>query len=123
MSRIKLKGTHTEQEHAAKLKESRDFIFDSKAGARLKSILASECTELKTAYILDSIPDEDEDIYLVLVNNENLLSVELDRVNLSASPIIEHKDLVNYKKQLRKGDQIKLTVAIELGLNAIKKTQ
>lgn len=123
MSRIKLKGTHTEQAYAAKLEKSRDFIFDSKAGARLKSILASEYPELKTAYILDSIPDEDEDIYLVLVNNENLLSVELDRDNLSATPIFEHKDLGNYKKRLRKSDQIQLSVAMELGLNAIEKTQ
>ena len=120
MNSIKLKHTKTELQYAAELKASHDFIFESEDGVKLKRTIAAVCPKMRTAYVLNSIPDQGEDIYLILVDNETLLSVEVDRLDSQASPIVEHQDLVAYKKHLSKTDQIRLAVAIQLGCDDLK---
>ena len=122
MNSMKLKGTKTESDYLVELENSHEFIFNSDAGARLKGILISECSDLRTAYILDSIPEQAEDIYLVLVNNQDLLSVEIDRIEVSAPAIIKREDFREYQKHLSKTNQIRLAVAMKLGANDLNKT-
>lgn len=122
MSIIKLKDNKAEREFRDELIKTHGFIFISKNGRKLYEVLSKEFPNIKTAFILVYTCEQSEDIYFVLVNNKNLLSVEISRINNEAPPIIEYMQLSEYKKKLSKINQIKLAVAIDLGSNEIKQT-
>lgn len=116
-----LRGSKTEHELRSILTNSHDFIFHCDAGSTLKDILINTFPDLKTAYILNHIPEQAEDIYKVLVNNENLISVEINRLDTNVLPIIKILNLKEFKKHLSNINQVKLALAIELGNQDLEK--
>ncbi len=70
---------------------------------------------MKTAYILFWTPEQEEDIFSLLINSDTIASVEIDRYDDNVETIIESQKLDNtYLKGLRKIPQIKLAIALEL---------
>lgn len=122
MNTIGLRGSKTERDFRDQLQRSREFIFDSAVGSRLKEVLLSQYPAMMTAFLLGHTPEQGEDIYLVLVDSEHLLSVELDRGDESIAPVIEHHSLVEYQKELSQTNQILLSVAFDLGTIGTTKT-
>lgn len=74
--------------------------------------------ELKAAYIIDWIPEQGEDIYKLLINDNIILVNELDRFNVEIEPIVESKSIPQYLQGLSKYNQIKLGVALDLAKNS-----
>ncbi|WP_125564787.1 hypothetical protein [Pseudoalteromonas rubra] len=87
---------------------SRDsFRSDSK----LKQVLESNGHSTANACVLHCIPDQTEDIYLVLINSSYIISVEIARFDPSEQPLLERIELQDYKRGLSRSNQVKLLVA------------
>lgn len=122
MINIHLKRTNTEREYETQLRHSHDYIFKSEAGLRLKAVLEKEFPTMSTAYVLGHTPGQSDDFYLVLIDSSHLLSIEIERFDLSLLPEVRHIDIVEYKRHLSKSSQIQLAVAMDLSKKDVKKT-
>lgn len=112
---MKLVGSLQEKHFRAELSRSHDHLFHEEDGARLLGLLKEKFGQPKTAYVLEWIPEQGEDICTVLVNDNIIADVEIARVNPAAEPLIlRTTTVVEYSKTLKKIDQIKLTVALDL---------
>ncbi|MNI50932.1 hypothetical protein D3C73_1056260 [compost metagenome] len=67
---------------------------------------------MKTACILHWIPERGEDFYKVLV--DDYIIAEIDCHHAGKEPIIKTKPIAQYLQGLRRQDQIKLAVALDL---------
>lgn len=111
---MKLIGSNIEQEFKMQLLSSRKSLFEDVEKKRLLSIIYEVNPHAKTAYVLEWIPDQEEDFYKILVNDDLILSVELNRNDSTIVPIVNQFFLKEYQKGLNKIGQIKLMVALEL---------
>ncbi|MGD6817982.1 hypothetical protein ACQCVE_13045 [Metabacillus sp. 113a] len=111
---MKLIGSKTEQDIRKQLVKSNELLFKSEENKRLLEVIRSLYPEMKVAYIIDWIPEQGEDIYKLLINENIILEIELDRYNAEIDPIIESKSITQYLQGLSKQKQIKLGVARDL---------
>lgn len=114
MINVKLIGSKTEQDIRKQLVKSNELLFKSEENKRLLEVIRSLYPEMKVAYIIDWIPEQGEDIYRLLINEDIILEIELDRYNGEIEPIIETKSIIQYLQGLSKQNQIKLGVALDL---------
>lgn len=117
---MKLIGSKTEQDIRKQLVKSNELLFKSDENKRLLEVIRSIYPEMKTAYIIDWIPEQGEDIYKLLINDNIILVIELDRLNVEIEPIIEFKTIPQYLQGLSKYNQIKLGVALDLAKKSFK---
>lgn len=110
---MKLIGSKTEEEFREQLKESFFRLFHSDEKHKLLDALVQSYSQVKTAYILHWIPEQGEDLYTVLINNNIISYVEIEKEGVNA-PIVHSIELSEYKKGLKKNDQIRLAVALDL---------
>jgi hypothetical protein len=120
---MKLKGTITEQQIREKLQALRNRLFNDIILRRYLSIIKETFPTMKTAYILDWIPDESEDIITFLVDTHTVIQIELDRLDSEIEPIIEVYPLETLKKGRSKWNQIKIEVALDLATKDININQ
>lgn len=93
-----------------RLRESSEFIFNNK---KILLALRKNNFRFRTAYILGHTPEQGEDIYVVLSNNDEILTIEVDR--FSGKVLITFVRKINeYKKKLKRIGRIKLDLAIKL---------
>ncbi|MEB2280725.1 hypothetical protein LAV73_12025 [Lysinibacillus xylanilyticus] len=111
---MKLIGSKTEHDLRKILVKSNELLFKSEENKRLLEVVRSLYPEMKVAYIIDWIPEQGEDIYKLLIDNNIILEIELDRNNAEIKPIIEFKSITQYLQGLSKQNQIKLGVALDL---------
>ena len=111
---MKLIGSKMERDFREQLIKWHDYHFSQKSKSRLKSVLIGVEVDTNRAYIVNWIPDQGEDIYLVLTDGEELFSVEIDRIDKSIIPIVEKLDLKEYKHGLKRSGQVQLLVAQDL---------
>ena len=114
---MKLVGSKTEREFLDVLTKSNEMLQDS--NSKLRQILASDGHQTNNAYVLHWIPEQLEDIYLVLIDGSYLVNIEINKHDIEASPVIERKEVDHYLTSLSKINRIKLAVAKDL---ACKKT-
>jgi hypothetical protein len=69
---------------------------------------------MSTAYVLYWTPEQGEDLYSVLVDEDAVAHVELDRTNADAAPILEVVPIRKYVVGLGGTDRIRLAVALDL---------
>ena len=110
---MKLIGSKTEHDIRKILVKSNKSLFESEENKRLLEVITSLYPEMKVVYIIDWIPEQGEDIYKLLINNNIILEIELDRYNAEIEPIIESKSITQYLQGLSKQNQIKLGVALD----------
>jgi hypothetical protein len=111
---LKLIGSMTEQSYRAELLASHRSLFCNEVKHRMLSVLQMRFNDMKTAYILDWVPDQDEDCYWILIDDKFVVQIELER---GTSKVIDDAELISlseYKKGLSKTRQIKLAVALDL---------
>jgi hypothetical protein len=113
---LELIGGKTEQEFREQLINSHFSLFNDKSKLRLLNILKN-FIDTKSAYIIDWIPEQGEDIYTILNNSDIIAIVELDRLNQELEPVLNTLSINEFKKGLSKINQIKLAVAIDLAMN------
>ncbi|MCA9676645.1 MAG: hypothetical protein H6708_16835 [Kofleriaceae bacterium] len=111
---IPLIGSRTEAELRAALVRSRDALRSDPEQGRLLDAVRTVCPTLRTACVLAVTPDQGEDLYLVLVDDTALISVELDRTDPEVEPIVEPLSLVDYARDLSRSGRIQLAVALDL---------
>ncbi len=69
---------------------------------------------MKTAYFIDWIPEQCEDIFEILIDTDFIAIIQIERLNRKTEPLVDVIKLKDYKKGLKKIEQIKLAVAIDL---------
>jgi hypothetical protein len=111
---MKLIGSKTEQDFREELIKSHNSLFLNKEEPRLLGVLKTYFHDMKTAYFIDSIPEQGEDIYRILINTEIIAQIELDRYNPETKPLVDTIPIEQYRRGLSKIGQIKLSVAIDL---------
>ncbi|KPZ68123.1 MULTISPECIES: hypothetical protein [unclassified Shewanella] len=108
---MKLIGSRVENEFRAELEESkRSLLSESKLSLALKS----KGHSIDNAYVLNWIPEQYEDIYLVIIDGSYLVKVELDRQDSNVTPVFDEIDLSEYKHELSRIKQVQLMVALDL---------
>ena len=109
---MKLIGSKMESNFREELIRSREALqaHDSK----LKLALESEGHDSKNCYVLKWIPEQLEDLYTVLVGGSYIVDVEIDKYDISNTPIVQRTELKLYLQGLTKMSQIRLAVAQDL---------
>jgi len=111
---MKLIGSIMEREFREELEASHQQYFSANSKYRLKSFLTSKSIPWNNAYILNWIPEQTEDIYVILIEGKSLISVEIDRIDSNSPPLFEEIDIKEYMHGLSRMNQVKLLVAKEL---------
>ncbi|MFJ5562484.1 hypothetical protein [Lysinibacillus xylanilyticus] len=75
---MRLIGSKTEQDIRKQPIKYNKSLFKSEEIIRLLEVIRSLYPELKVAYIIDWIPEQGEDIYKILINENIILEIELD---------------------------------------------
>ncbi|PWV56686.1 hypothetical protein [Chitinophaga sp. S165] len=110
---MELRGTEIESEFRDRLVRSNEALFNAEECKDLLNILREVCAGMKTAYILRHIPDQDSDWYVILVNDDKVVKIELRHDN-NQEPVIEVETITQYLNGLKKQRQIQLAVALDL---------
>ncbi|WP_433943155.1 hypothetical protein [Paenibacillus sp. SN-8-1] len=117
---VKLIGSKTEQEIRELLIKSNQLLFKSEDKITLLEVIKSFYTEMITAYIINWIPEQGEDIYKILINDSIIAEIELERNNSEIEPKVKTITISQYLKGLNKQNQIKLAVALDLAKKDLK---
>ena len=118
---MRLVGSRTERDFRDNLIKSHKALFDGEY-ENLFMILQENFSEMKTAYFINHIPEQGEDIYTILVNNDIIATIEVSRVNHNERPIVEIHGVNDFNKGCSKIQQIKLAVAINLAMKDMEGT-
>ncbi len=103
----------TEQEFREELVKSYNFLTDSEDGKRIRDILFKSYPQMTIAFIIEWIPEQEEDFYKILINDNIVTEIELKHDSIQ-EPKIKSLSLLQYLHRRSKRVQIKLAVAIEL---------
>lgn len=117
---MKLIGSKQEQDFRKELAASNITLSQDDKKIALLEVLKATFGEIRTAYILNWTPEQNEDIYIILVGLDKVAKVEISRINCFEAPVIEIFMLKDFKKGLSKIFQIKLAVAIDLAKKDIE---
>jgi hypothetical protein len=109
---MKLLGTRTEEEFREQLLKSSDSLLNGEY-AKVGALLMAQFPELRTVFALGHTPEQDEDLFLLLINTDTLVSVDVDRRTGTAS-FRRHLDLDEYVKRLSQMKRILFAVAVDL---------
>lgn len=112
---IKLIGSKAEHRFREELKNS-NALLNTKT-EHLNRALKNAGHQLSKSYVLNHIPEQYEDIYVLLISGLYILNVEIDRFDSEVSPIIERIELNDYLHCLSKVCQIQIAVAMDLVQN------
>lgn len=111
---MKLIGSKVEQELREQLIKSNQSLFEDKEKRRLLEVIKSSFPKMKTAYIVQWIPEQGEDIYKILIDDNIIAEIELNRYNSETEQIVSYNSITQYLQGLSKINQIKLAVALDL---------
>ena len=111
---MKLIGRKIEAKYREQLISSHKSLFEDEEKKKVLSALRIRYPEMKSAYPIDWIPEQGEDIYRILINTDLVVTVELDRLDEESEVLIEAISLDQYQRRLSKTERIKLAVAIDL---------
>ncbi|MDD4403045.1 MAG: hypothetical protein PHI24_14665 [Desulfitobacteriaceae bacterium] len=117
---MRLIGSKQEQEFRNELLMSHKALFEDDSGNRLLRVLKMHFKGFKTAYIINWIPEQGEDLYTVLIDTDMIAKVEVSRITHNNEPIVETFKLKEFQKGLSKLSQIKLAVAVDLAQKNMK---
>lgn len=112
---MKLIGSRTEKSIENALKTSRKLLFQNEIYIPWKSELLKLDPDLKTAYELNCIPEQGEDICTFITDKKEIYVIEISRVDPKEPVIVEQINFHEYKKSLR-GKDANLTLIIALKL-------
>lgn len=121
MINIKLIRSKTEQDFRQQLINSHKSLFEDKGNEGLLKVIRDHNPNIRTAYVVNWIPEQGEDIYKILVDDDLILEIEIDRVGHNKSPLVSPLSLTQYRAGLSKLNQIKLAVALDLAKQDLEK--
>jgi len=112
---MKLIGSRTEEGYRRELLAGQRFFLEDRRGRVLFSRIQAKFPKSKTVILLNWVPEQGEDLYDILIDDEAVLKVEVPH-SLSHSVELNFKyiQLKNYMLGLSRSSQIKLAVALDL---------
>ena len=110
---MKLRGSQTEQLIREDLVKGNLVISTSAQDKMIVQFLRQEYSNVASVYPLHWILELEFEFFLVLVNGNILVKVELDKSE-NICTIIKELSIHEYKKGLKRKDHIKLLVALNL---------
>lgn len=112
---IKLIGSKTEKLTEEALRGSKERLFNCLEDDAFKKELTKSDPLLKTAYELDYITGQGEDIRTFITDKKEIYIIEISRVDKSEPPIIEQVNFHEYKRNLRgRNSLLNLMIALKL---------
>ena len=117
---MRLIGSKQEQEFRNELIMSHKALFEDDSGNRLLRVLKMYFEGFKTAYIINWIPEQGEDLYTVLIDTDMIAKVEVSKIAQNDEAIVETFKLKEFERGLSKLSQIKLAVALDLAQKDMK---
>ena len=111
---MKLIGSKTEIEFREILMKGHVSLFNDQSYFPLLSILKEEVPNMKTAYFINSIPEQGETFYTMLIDLNTIVKLEISRSEQKLLSPVETQSVNNYKKGLSKMKQTQLAVALDL---------
>jgi hypothetical protein len=111
---MKLTGSTTEQAYRRELVAAHHSLFNDKKKEGLLSFLRLRYHAMRTAYVLDWIPEQGDDTYCVLIDAKTVVWVEVSREEGVSPTIVDEMSLHRYQNGLSKTGRIKLSVALDL---------
>lgn len=114
---MKLIGSRVEKEFRDILISSRKALFQENSKSRLLSLIKKHFTDMKTAYVIGHTPEQDVDIYQILIDMDTIVRIELSLYDLNADPSVTKISTKEYRQRLSKVRQIELAVALDLVKN------
>jgi hypothetical protein len=116
---VKPLRTKTKLDYREQLICSHKSLYEDEDKNRILSALNTHYPKMRTAYTLDWIPEQGEDIYTILVDLDMVATVEVDRLDKASKPFVDAIPIKQYQHKLSKKDQIKLSVALDLAQSEI----
>ncbi len=111
---MRLIGSKAEREFREELIRSNKFL--NSENERLSLELRKVGFDLSNSFVLNHIPEQCEDIFVLLISGSYVVTIEIDKSDSENPAIIEHVELKDYLKGLSKIHQIKIAVAMDLML-------
>ncbi len=114
---MRLIGSDIEAKYRSELIHSNQVLFSERGNKRLLASINRAFPDMKSAFVLDWIPEQGEDIFSVLINNNKVAVFELSRSNDQLADACDVLTVGAYRRGLPKQRAIKLAVALDLLLN------
>jgi len=108
---MKLVGSVVEEEYRRELKEGARYLLEEGGDPKLLALLCREVGVVESAYYLSGYKLSDYHTCSLLVNGITVCHIEISNEQVEA---FDTASVSDYKKGLKKRDQIKLQVALEL---------
>ena len=109
---MKLIGSKAEREFREELIRSNKFL--NSENERLSLELRKVGFDLSNSYVLNHIPEQCEDIFVLLTSGSYVVTIEIDKSDSENPVIIDRVELKDYLKGLSKINQIQIAVAMDL---------
>jgi len=111
---MRLIGSDIEAKYRSELIHSNHLLFSGGGNRRLLASINRAFPDMKSAFVLDWVPEQGEDIFTVLVNDNKVAAFELPRSNNELADARNVQTVDAYRRGLRKHRAIKLAVALDL---------
>ena len=111
---MKLRNSKTEHDLRVELKRSQLALLNAPDKARLLEVVLKSAPDSVSPFILNWIPEQGEDVYVILADQNCVLTIELDRVNVEEEAVVSKTDVRTYESGLGKHARLKLAIAKSL---------
>lgn len=111
---MKLIGSDIEAKYRSELIDSNHLLFSGRGNRRLLASINRAFSDMESAFVLDWVPEQGEDIFTVLVNDNKIAVFELARSSNELADACDVRTVEAYRRGLRKHRAIKLAVALDL---------
>jgi hypothetical protein len=118
---MRLIGSLTEDRLRDELLRSNAALRAAHQTPTLQALLQDRGVDLATAFVIDWVPEQSEDIYTVLNGNRQVLTIELSRRIDGTPPLVESTPFATFRESISKGSRLarlKFAVASALASQA-----
>lgn len=110
---MKLKGSLTEESIRKELSKANLATSESAETKEIFSYLSKLFPNVHTSYSLNWIYEQDIEILKILIDSCFVITIQINRSDNSYT-LVEKLEIDQYKKGLKRKDQLKLLVALDL---------
>jgi hypothetical protein len=103
---MRLTGSLTEDRLREELLRSNAALRDGRAHPALSALLRDRGVDPATAFVLDWVPEQSEDIYTILDGDQRVLTIELPRGIGSVPPVVGAVPYASFREAISKGSRL-----------------
>jgi hypothetical protein len=114
---MKLRGSITESNYRNDLIGSREYLYETLQGERVRRALTQVYGNTRTAYVLGHTPGQGEDLFRILVDGKDVVGFDLQHGDECKALNVSIDAVKDYQRMLT-GRRGRLLLAIALELSA-----